>query len=83
MNAESGQWKQDDKGWWFENADGSFIKSQWKEIQGKWYVFDENGYIRTGWFQDGDSWYYLNEDGSMAADKDVEGYHLGSDGKME
>ncbi|BFL47626.1 hypothetical protein [Lactonifactor longoviformis] len=83
VNAEAGQWKQDDKGWWFENADGSFIKSQWKEIQGKWYAFDENGYIRTGWFQDGDSWYYLNEDGSMAADKDVEGYHLGSDGKME
>lgn len=75
-------WKQDDSGWWYENDDGSFTKSDWKQIDGKWYAFDDHGYIRTGWFQDGESWFYLNKDGSMAVNTDVEGYHLNEDGKM-
>ena len=39
--------------------------------------------MRTGWFKDGDSWYYLLDSGEMAKDTDIEGYHIGSNGKME
>lgn len=79
----AGEWVQDDKGWWYDNGDGTFPKSEWKQVGGSWYAFDENGYMRTGWFKDGDNWYYLQENGIMAADTDVEGYHLGSNGIME
>ena len=39
--------------------------------------------MRIGWFKDGDSWYYLLDSGEMAKDTDIEGYHIGSNGKME
>ena len=37
--------------------------------------------MRTGWFKDGKDWYYLKKNGAMAKDTDVDGYHLGSNGK--
>ena len=79
----SGTWTESDKGWWYDYGDGTFPKSQWLEIDGKWYAFDDHGYMRKGWYQEGSTWYYLKDDGSMAVDTDVEGYHLGSDGKMQ
>lgn len=79
----AGEWKQDDKGWWYDNGDGTFPKNEWKLIDDAWYAFDESGYMRTGWFKDGNDWYYLQNNGIMATDTDVEGYHLGSNGKME
>ena len=47
VNATS--WKQDGKGWWFENTDGTYVSNAWKQINGKWYAFDNQGYMRTGW----------------------------------
>ena len=79
----AGQWKQDDKGWWYQKPDGSFPKGQWMKINDKWYVFDGSGYMKTGWYKEGETWYYLKTDGSMAVDTDVEGYHIGPDGKMQ
>ena len=76
-----GSWQEDDKGWWYDNGDGTYPRNAWKEIDGEWYVFDENGYMRTGWFKDGKDWYYLKKNGAMAKDTDVDGYHLGSNGK--
>ena len=66
-----------------DNGDGTYPRNAWKQIDGKWYAFDEKGYMRTGWFKDGDSWYYLLDSGEMAKDTDIEGYHIGSNGKME
>ena len=46
----AGTWKQDAKGYWYENDDGSYPKSTWMWIPGKdphiayCYYFDENGY---------------------------------------
>ena len=46
----AGAWKQDSKGYWYENDDGSYPKSTWMWIPGKdphiayCYYFDENGY---------------------------------------
>ena len=46
----AGAWKQDAKGYWYQNDDGSYPKSTWMWIPGKdphiayCYYFDENGY---------------------------------------
>ena len=79
-------WKKDSKGWWYQNKDGSYPKSQWKKIGTKWYHFDKNGYMETGWLLVNGSWYYLNSDGVMQTGWLLEKgiwYHLNSDGKME
>lgn len=41
----AGEWKQDNVGWWYQNDDGSYVISSWKEIDGKQYYFDASGYI--------------------------------------
>lgn len=38
-------WRQDEKGWYYYNLDGSYPKNGWQEIGGKQYYFDENGYM--------------------------------------
>ena len=55
-----GQWIQDDKGWWYQYADGSYAKNTWEAINGAWYHFDSNGYMQTGWFTEGTAKYYLD-----------------------
>lgn len=56
-------WQQDDQGWWYRNADGSFYESGWQDIDGKQYYFDDNGYIVTGWQEIDGKDCYFNEDG--------------------
>ena len=60
-----GTWKQDEKGWWYQNPDGSYPKNQLKKIDGKWYYFDERGYMQTGWKLIEDKWYYFDDNGYM------------------
>ena len=75
-------WKQDSKGWWYQNADGTYVKNAWKQINGKWYHFDKNGYMQTGWYQEGSNYYYLKSNGVMATDEWVDGgkYYVNSKG---
>ncbi len=79
---ETGSWKKDSKGWWYQNADGTYPKNQWKKIGEKWYHFDAGGYMQTGWYKEGSVYYYLKADGSMAVDEWVENgkYYLDSNG---
>ena len=79
----AGTWKHDQNGWWYQNADKTYPKNQWKKIDGKWYHFDENGYMQTGWYKEGSTYYYLKSDGSMACDEWVENdkYYLDANGK--
>ena len=58
-------WKQNSTGWWYEYNDGSYVVSDWKQVDGQWYYFDEDGFVQTGWKYVGDKWYYLNSDGQM------------------
>lgn len=44
MSAFAGQWKQDDTGWWYQNEDGTYVKSEWSWIDGRCYYFNEDGY---------------------------------------
>lgn len=45
MISFAGEWKQDGAGWWYQNDDGSYPISSWKEIDGKQYYFDASGYM--------------------------------------
>lgn len=78
-------WKHNDKGWWYEYADGSYPKNKWEKIDGKWYHFDASGYMQTGWLKLGSKWYYLDKSGAMVTGwihSNSKWYYLGSDGAM-
>ena len=64
---QTGEWKQDSRGWWYRNADGSYPKDQAVTIGGTVYRFDASGYMRTGWVKDGGSWYYHADSGAQAS----------------
>lgn len=40
-------WKHNETGWWYEEENGGYIKTDWKLINGKWYYFGEDGYLYT------------------------------------
>lgn len=80
-------WVQDEQGWWYRNSDGSYMTSEWRQIQGKWYYFAENGYMVTGLSQIEGAWYYFDEDGVMVTGQSMElngmTYNFGDDGKAD
>ena len=39
-------WKQDAKGWWYQDEDGGWAQRAWRQIDGKWYYFASDGYLR-------------------------------------
>lgn len=81
----TGQWKKDSTGWWYQNADGSYPKKQWKMINEQWYHLDSNGYMQTGWLTLNGIWYYLKSGGEMATGwEKISGawYYLGDSGAM-
>lgn len=53
MTALAAGWQQDDKGWWYQEEDGSYPAKMGKWIDGdgdgfsEFYYFDENGYLLT------------------------------------
>lgn len=75
-----GTWIQDDIGWWYKHADGSYTKCDWEQIDGKWYYFDYKGYMCTGWIMVKGKEYLLYSDGSMAHDCEMYGYKFDSNG---
>lgn len=82
----SGSWKQNSVGWWWEEADGSYPKSDWKEINGEWFRFDDKGYcLINQWYNNGQSWFYLDTRGAMATGwKYINNhwYYFDSEGRM-
>ena len=82
-------WKQNSKGWWYQNADGSYPANKWSKINGVWYYFDANGYmLANSWVKDSaGKWYFVGKDGAMktngwAQDKAGQWYWLKGDGSM-
>ena len=61
-----GNWKRNEVGWWWEESDGSYPKSQWeKNIKGEWFYFDNRGYCFINkWFNDGKDWFYFDKRGA-------------------
>lgn len=64
----TGKWIQDQIGWWYKNADGSYPANKWQFINDKWYFFNKAGYMVTGWILSNNKWYYLDTDGVMLED---------------
>lgn len=64
----TGTWQADEQGWWYENPNGTYAQSEWKEIKDTWYYFDENGYMKTGWVDSDGKRYWLDQNGAMAKD---------------
>ena len=55
-----GAWQQDNVGWWYRNANGTYPANCWQQINGLWYFFNPTGYMHTGWVQSGGKWYYCD-----------------------
>ncbi len=56
-------WKQDNKGWWIERPDGSYLVNEWYQSpeSGLWYYMGADGYMLTNTTTpDG---YFVNSDG--------------------
>lgn len=77
--AADAQWKRNDKGWWYEEANGAYPTSQWKLIKNKWYYFDNIGYmLENRWVGN----YYVGADGAMLVSTSTpDGYYVDATGK--
>lgn len=79
-------WVQDKFGWWYQEEDGSYPVSAWKEMDGKWYYFKDTGYMAdTPMIIDGVQ-YYFHKSGAMVSDEWVEfmgeWYYFNKDGSL-
>lgn len=77
--AADAQWKRNDKGWWYEEANGAYPTNQWKLINNKWYYFDNIGYmLENRWVGN----YYVGVDGAMLVSTSTpDGYYVDATGK--
>lgn len=81
----TGQWRQNESGWWYELSDGQYYKSQFGTVNNQTYYFNDSGYMITGWIQLGGAWFYFNSDGTMVTGaKTIDGvsYFFDTDGAM-
>ena len=77
--AADAQWKRNDKGWWYEEANGAYPTNQWKLINNKWYYFDNIGHmLENRWVGN----YYVGADGAMLVSTSTpDGYYVDATGK--
>jgi glucan-binding YG repeat protein len=80
--SEGWQLAADNVRWWWQNSDGTWPASQWKDINGQWYYFDAEGYMATGWIEvDGSSYYLDLSSGIMYANaRTPDGYWVDANG---
>lgn len=57
-------WKRDEKGWWYQNTDGTYLSGGWHQVNQKWYYFNGEGYMQTGWLTIEGKQYYCSPDGA-------------------
>ncbi|GLB31107.1 hypothetical protein LAD12857_30300 [Lacrimispora amygdalina] len=63
MTAYAADWKNNDKGWWYQYDDGTYPVNKLEKIGEYWYYFNEAGYAQSGWVQLDTGWYELNDYG--------------------
>ena len=80
--SQSGKWQHNNTGWWYTLADGSYVTSSWRQINGEWYYFNADGYMLVGWQQIGGNWYYMDlNSGKMLSNTTTpDGYYVGISG---
>jgi nuclease-like protein len=78
LTAFAGQWKSDNRGYWYQKDDNSYPILSWQEIGGKWYYFGSDGYMAASqWVGN----YYVGSDGAMLTNTTTpDGYKVGADG---
>lgn len=78
LTALAGQWKSDNKGYWYQKDDNSYPILTWQEIDGKWYYFNAEGYMAVSqWVGN----YFVGSDGAMLVNTTTpDGYKVGADG---
>lgn len=59
---KTGEWIQDDTGWWYRWSDGTYPAGNWFQdpADGKYYMLDGQGYMRTGWIDWNEKRYYCD-----------------------
>lgn len=81
-----GAWREDKFGRWYQNQDGSYPASAWRQIDGAWYYFKESGYCATGPLIIEEEQYYFDSLGRMASKQWIEfrgnWYYFSEDGPM-
>ena len=82
VEAQSGNWIQTNKKWWYKHTDGFYTRNDFEYIDGYWYYFDSNGYMITGWKQVGNNWYYFTNSGAMASNQWIGNYYFEASGAM-
>lgn len=83
-------WQEDDKGYWYARANGSYPKEEFEYIEENksWFYFNAEGYmVAEDWvkYTDG-KWYWFDKDGYMATSwKKIGGawYYFNRDGSMQ
>ena len=80
--SQRGKWQHNNTGWWYTLADGSYVTSSWRQINGEWYYFNADGYMLVGWQQIGGNWYYMDlNSGKMLSNTTTpDGYYVGISG---
>ena len=80
-----GEWVQDQTGWWYREADGTYPANAWRMVKEAWYFFGEDGYMKTGWIDWNHKRYYCDGNGAMVTGSyAVDGvtYNFGGDGAL-
>lgn len=49
--AYAGSWQSDERGYWYQNDNGVYMKGATFTIDGATYAFDDSGYMVTGWYR--------------------------------
>lgn len=82
-------WQEDDNGYWYARANGSYPKEEFEYIEENksWFYFDASGYMYSEkWLKHTDGhWYWFDKDGYMATSwKKIGGawYYFNRDGSM-
>lgn len=72
-------WQQNSIGWWYQNADGTYLINGWMNIDNVYYYFDNNGYMAANaWIGN----YYVGSNGAMLTNTTTpDGYQVDATGK--
>lgn len=80
----AGEWKQEGELFWqkrYVEADGSYTKGNWQEIDGRKYHFDWEGYMDAGFRSFiGEQYYHLLRSGAMETNQDYGVGYLDGEG---
>ncbi len=78
-------WHKTDKGWWYQNSDGSYPYNSWLKLDA-WYYFAEKGYaVQSAWKKLKGKWYYFDKNCRMLTGVNTIGgkqYFLADDGHL-